>query len=123
MTKSTLFEQDLQQDLLALEETTGAPEIFRLAQARREALAQNKSWHRRFLWPTFGASLASLLLVGVMLNGQMGLDNQQEARLKTNGSEPINDQMLLDMADEPIDLFEDLDFYYWLADTDMGSTG
>lgn len=123
MTKPTLFEQDLQQDLLALEETTGAPEIFRLAQARREALAQNKSSHRRFLWPTFGASLASLLLVGVMLNGQMGLDNQQEARLKTNGSEPINDQMLLDMADEPIDLFEDLDFYYWLADTDMGSTG
>jgi hypothetical protein len=58
-----------------------------------------------------------------MLNGQMGLDNQQEASIKGNlGNEVANDEMLLDTSDEYLDLYEDLDFYYWLADTDMGST-
>lgn len=123
MTKPTSFEQHLHQDLVALEETTAAPEIFRLAQARRRAMAQEKHSQPKILWPTFGVSLASLALVGVMLNGQMGLDNQQEASIKGNlGDEVANDEMLLDTSDEYLDLYEDLDFYYWLADTDMGST-
>ena len=123
MTKPTSFEQHLHQDLVALEETTAAPEIFHLAQARRRAMAQEKHSQPMILWPTFGVSLASLALVGVMLNGQMGLDNQQEASIKGNlGNEVANDEMLLDTSDEYLDLYEDLDFYYWLADTDMGST-
>lgn len=123
MTKPTSFEQHLHQDLVALEETTAAPEIFHLAQARRRAMAQEKHSQPKILWPTFGVSLASWALVGVILNGQMGLDNQQEASIKGNlGNEVANDEMLLDTSDEYLDLYEDLDFYYWLADTDMGST-
>ena len=109
MTKPTSFEQNLQRDLLALEETTGAPEIFRLAQARRSALAQEKSSESSFFWPAFGISL---LLAGVMLQGQLGLNYQQEAS---------NNEVLLEFEDDQLDLYQDLDFYYWLADIDMDS--
>jgi hypothetical protein len=112
MTKPTSFEQNLQRDLLALEETTGAPEIFRLAQARRSALAQEKSSESSFFWPAFGISAASVLLAGVMLQGQLGLNYQQEAS---------NNEVLLEFEDDQLDLYQDLDFYYWLADIDMDS--
>ena len=123
MIEPTSFEQGLQQDLLAQEETTGAPEIFRLAQARRRALAQEKTSQSSIFWPALGTSFASLLLVGLMLNGQMGVNDPQEASLKsTQDNETINDEMPLDMGDGYLDLYEDLDFYYWLAATDMDST-
>lgn len=123
MIEPTSFEQGLQQDLLAQEETTGAPEIFRLAQARRRALAQEKTSQSSIFWPALGTSFASLLLVGLMLNGQMGVNDPQEASLKsTPANEAINDEMPLDMDDDYLDLYEDLDFYYWLAATDMDST-
>ena len=122
MTKRSVFEQNLQQDLIAVEETSGAPEVFRLAQARRRAMAQQKSSQSKILWPALGASLASLALVGVMLKGPMGFDNQQEASLKSQLGTEASDESSLEISEDHLYLYEDLDFYYWLADTDMGST-
>lgn len=121
MTKPSAFEQNLQQDLINLEETTGAPEVFRLAQARRRAMAQQKPSPSKILWPALGASVASLVLVGVMLSEPMAFDNQQEASLKNQPDTEASDESLLEISDDHLYLYEDLDFYYWLADTDMGS--
>lgn len=121
MTKPSAFEQNLQQDLITLEETTGAPEVFRLAQARRRAMAQQKPSPSKILWPALGASVASLVLVGVMLSEPMAFDNQQEASLTNQPDTEASDESLLEISDDHLYLYEDLDFYYWLADTDMGS--
>jgi hypothetical protein len=85
-------------------------------------MAQQKSSQSKILWPALGASLASLALVGVMLNGPMGFDNQQEASLKSQLGTEASDESSLEISEDHLYLYEDLDFYYWLADTDMGST-
>ena len=127
MTRPTKFEQHLKQDLLATEEATSAPEIFRLAQARNHALAQAHKPGARFLWPAFGTSFASALLVVVLFNGQsgsaIGIESKSETIVENSlANESINDEELIYIDDDNIDLYEDLDFYYWLAETDLDGT-
>ena len=120
MTDPTLFEKQLQQDLRAQEDHTQAPEVFRLAQARRRALSQEKTPESSFLWPATGISLVSLLLVGVMLNGELGPSTQQDVSLQPSSSpSATSDEALLYATEDYIEVYQDLDFYYWLADVEL----
>ena len=66
MTELDKFESNLKEDLHSIEKTTGAPEIFRLAQARNRALIQSPR-KAKFFWPALGATLASALMVAVLV--------------------------------------------------------
>lgn len=109
MTKYSKFEAELRDELHTLEETTGAPEIFRLAQARNRALAQTKAKSGKFLWPVMGASMASALIAMVLIiqPDNTELDNQLAGEI---------------IIGDSIEFYEDLDFYYWLAETDQNGT-
>ena len=142
MTKQTQFEQDIKNDLLDVEQAVSAPEIFRLAQARNMAIAQSKRKMPKILWRTLGASCASILLAGVLLNGQTGnnistsgrdwkvatgVNSAENSKVNSDVSKRINnaqDSSLANEAtsDEALYLYEDLELDYWLADADMDGT-
>lgn len=112
MTKQSKFESTLRDDLNTLEQSTGAPEVFRLAQARNRALAQQD--HRpAFVWPVLGASLASLLMAVVLIKPE----SLPPTNHLINGI--ASEELLLEINEDNIELFEELDFYYWLAETDQ----
>jgi hypothetical protein len=108
----------LQQDLRMLESDIQARDVFRLAQARNSALSQVAPKQKNRFLPVLGASMASVLLAAFFFFEQapLSLDN-----------ETINDytaeESYFEFDDENIDLYEDLDFYYWLAANDPGATG
>jgi hypothetical protein len=97
-------ENKLRNDLHKLENETSSKDLFRLAQARNNALAQSVQSKKRFLWPALGTSLASVALIAVLIN-------------PADQIEPAGDISITEIkADEPLlDLYEDLDFYDWLA--------
>lgn len=113
MTKQTNFEAGLMQELRQLEASTEAADLFRLAQGRNQALIQKKAQGIRLAWPTAGVALASLILFAAVLPEQniTAVDIQLVNGSIDNGT----------LANETIDLYEDPDFYYWLADIEDGS--
>lgn len=95
----------LRDKLLDQEQVTASEDLFRLAQARKKALSQARQGRKRFFWPVLGTSLASVaLLVVVLIN-------------PTEQIVPSGDISITNIqVDEPLlDLYEDLDFYDWLA--------
>ena len=104
------FEQDARQ-LLRQSELELQPALLgRIAQARGKALrVERSSWimqHR----PWFaGAAVAALVGLAVVL-GQPALQGTDE--------ETTNEML----ADSP-DFYGELDFYLWLAESDMGKRG
>jgi hypothetical protein len=110
----------LRKDLLALEQETAGDDLFRLAQARNNALQQRRRTQRTMLWPVVGTTFASLFLIGLLV-----LPNQHKAIQSPDHSPQQNampitdtgaDDELLEFSEENLDLYEDLDFYDWLAD-------
>jgi hypothetical protein len=83
--------------------------LGRIAEARHRALAApRQAWIRRWYAPVAGAAvLAGVLGVAVFL--------PQSA---TTPERPTAEQV----AENP-EFYQDLDFYLWLADSDMGSHG
>lgn len=117
MTKHSKFEAELRDDLHTLEETTGAPEIFRLAKARNRALAQTEPTSGKLRWPVMGASMASVLLATVLIV------QPDSTELSSQVDNQLGTQLATEMIiDDSIELYEDLDFYYWLAETDQNGT-
>ncbi|HAZ95281.1 MAG TPA: hypothetical protein DCW94_06270 [Porticoccaceae bacterium] len=112
------LETALQQDLHHLENETEARDVFRLAQARNRALSQNGSSRKKGFIPTLGASLASILLVAFFFfqEAPVSLNNETVSELNRADS-------AFEFDDENVELYEDLDFYYWLADNEQGATG
>jgi hypothetical protein len=100
-------ENRLSNDLQALEKQMTSKDLFRLAQARKEALSQSRTTQKRLLWPVLGSSLASLALIVVLLN-------------PAEQTIPATDISMTEVqVDEPlIELYEDLDFYDWLANAE-----
>ncbi len=94
----------LRDNLLELERETTSEDLFRLAQARNSALSQSGQYRKRFFWPALGTSLASVALILVLIN-------------PVETIHPSADISITDIQiDEPLlDLYEDLDFYDWLA--------
>lgn len=97
-------ENKLRNDLHDLENGTASQDLFRLAQARNNALTQSGQSKKRFLWPALGTSLASVALIALLVN-------------PADQIKPTKDISISEIqADEPLlDLYEDLDFYDWLA--------
>ena len=107
MTKPTL-----QQDLQSLEADTEARDIFRLAQARNSALAKRGPGYAKFLRPVFGASMMSVLMLSLFL-----LQSVPHSNVDAVDTEYVND-----FSEQHIDLYEDLEFYYWLAASQQSAT-
>ncbi|HAZ95542.1 MAG TPA: hypothetical protein DCW94_07645 [Porticoccaceae bacterium] len=96
---------NLRDNLLEQEHETASEDLFRLAQARNNALSQSRQGRKPFFWPALGTSLASVaLIIAVLIN--------PAEQIVPSDNISITDIQ----ADEPIiDLYEDLDFYDWLA--------
>ena len=107
MTKPTL-----QQDLQSLEADTEARDIFRLAQARNSALAKRGPGYARFLRPVFGASIMSVLMLPFLLSQNVPITSV----------DAVDAQYVNDFSEQHIDLYEDLEFYYWLAASQQSAT-
>ena len=112
MTKQDKFESKLREDLHAIEQTIDAPELFQLAQARNRALAQEQP-KASIIWPALGVSLASALMVAVLVVPDYWLPNNQ----LVDGV--VNEDLLFEITEDNIELYEELDFYHWLAETDQ----
>ena len=108
---STLNDR-LHEDLVALEQETANGDLFRLAQARNSALQNSSGKLRKTLWPLWATSLASMVLVGVFVLQPQPLQHSDSPPL---GNADTNNTVL-EFSEENLDLYEDLDFYDWLAD-------
>jgi len=115
--KQTL-ENNLQQDLQCLENDTEARDIFRLAQARNKALSQDSSDRKRGFLPALSASTATILLVAFFFFQEAPVPLNKETISELNSADSA-----FEFDNENIELYEDLDFYYWLADNEQGGTG
>ena len=102
-------ERLLQSDLQAIENDTAADDLFRLAQARKNVLAQNRPAKSRFFWPAMATSLASVMLVSVFF---MPFDHSKPV------TETVSGSFQSDITEDNLDLYEDLDFYTWLAQSE-----
>lgn len=105
----TKFEQSLQSDLRHSEQTIDAEHLQQLVGFRRQAL-ENATLApcrlRRFLWPTAGMALASILvLVLVVPFSSLGPAAPNE------------------YVGDSLELYDDLEFYYWLADNEQDLRG
>lgn len=103
------FEQELGRELRQSEARLDAQTRAELARIRRKALSPDhgKFWFARRTWSTAGVAMASVAVMVFALLHQ------------PNGAGPGTPEQL----SNNIDLYEDLDFYYWLAEPDSGMNG
>ena len=106
MNSNSRNENKLRNDLHKLENTTASKDLFRLAQARKNALSQSRHSKKRFFWPALGTSLASVVLIAILINPAQ--DNPLTANTSITEIE----------IDEALELYNDLDFYDWLANAE-----
>ncbi len=97
------FEKTIQSELHNSELHLHPDVAEQLQTIRRTALATPEPWWRirRILWPTTGMALASLVAVVLIVNIDPGSNNEQPT---------VNEKY-----SDNFDLYENLDFYYWLA--------
>ncbi|TNF07756.1 MAG: hypothetical protein EP323_02690 [Gammaproteobacteria bacterium] len=106
------FERQMQQVLRRSERDIDDQSIQNLATARAAALgARDKQRVPRFFVPATGMALASILAVVLVVTPDL------RESVNTNG---IQEEALLS---ESMDLYEDMDFYYWLAREDSNLQG
>tara|TARA_R110000787_G_scaffold100000_4_gene204809 strand:- start:154 stop:492 length:339 start_codon:yes stop_codon:yes gene_type:complete len=103
------FEVQLRTHLLSAERNIDPQMAGQLTAARKRALNTTANpWVNRFrkaVWPTAGMALASALVVMVIL---MPLSPHQ-----------IPDKLAVDnQGNDSLELLENLDFYYWLAENE-----
>jgi hypothetical protein len=97
-------ESKLRNDLHGLEEQTASQDLFRLAQARNNALSQSGLTKKRALWPVLGTSLASVALIAVLLNPAQETPSAVDISITDT-----------EIDESLIELYDDLDFYNWLS--------
>lgn len=114
------LDDKLRKDLLELERETAGDDLFRLTKARNNALLQRRSNQRTMLWPVLGTTIASLFLIGLLVLPNQRMAIQATTNSAQQNAMPISDtgadDELLEFSEENLDLYEDLDFYDWLAD-------
>ena len=104
------FEEDARATLRAEENTLEGATLTRLGAARRAALATPAApWWRLHAPALGGAALAVAVAVAVLMPAQEQLRAPTRA-----GGEPV--------AEDP-QFYEDLDFYMWLSESEMGNHG
>ena len=99
------FEKQMRDVLRSSERELDTNTTQRLAQARSEALKSvtTKRYAPRFFMPVTGMALASVVALVLVLS----------PNLQENQTSPLNQEEIL--LSEGMDLYEDMDFYYWLA--------
>jgi hypothetical protein len=104
-------ERELAAALRREEHELDARTVARISAVRREALsAPHPPWIQRWFAPAAGAAvLAGVLGIGVFL---------PQSPLVTEPQRPSPEQV----AENP-EFYQDLDFYLWLADSDLGNHG
>jgi hypothetical protein len=103
------FEEEARATLRARENTLDGTTLARLGAARRAALATPAApWWRLHVPALGGAALAVAVAVAVLM------PMQEQLRAPTRAGEPV--------VEDP-QFYEDLDFYMWLAESEMGSHG
>lgn len=106
---NTKFEQRLQSDLRHSEQAIDAEHLQQLAGFRQQALENTtlaRRHLRRFLWPGAGMALASLLLLVLALP-----------------LSPLDPSAANEYLSDNLELYDDLEFYYWLADSEQDLRG
>tara|TARA_B110000879_G_scaffold137199_1_gene179059 strand:- start:5880 stop:6257 length:378 start_codon:yes stop_codon:yes gene_type:complete len=109
--------RQINNSLTDLERDTAREDLCRLAQSRNRALGQSAKSRKYVLWPALGASLASVALIALLINPASQTEPVMNISLTENQlnesqfSESLVDESLLE-------LFDDLDFYDWLAQAD-----
>ena len=108
----TDFEKQMQTVLRDSESQLDTQTIRSLANARSEAMNESKkSYSSRFFMPVTGMALASVIALVLVLSPDF-YSNQTPAL--------DNEELLLS---EGMDLYEDMDFYYWLASEENNLNG
>jgi hypothetical protein len=105
------FERELGTALREQEQQLDTRTLARIATARRSALSTpRRGWAHRLFAPAIGAAvLASALGIAVLLPRPQG-----DAGSTMDASS---------LSGEEAELYRDLDFYMWLAESDMGRHG
>jgi len=109
----TQFEQDLQTRLRHNEQTIDTASLTQLADIRQQALGLQLTsktnpphlW-RRFSWPTAGMALASLLVIVLV-----------------TPLSPFTSPSSIEYLSDNVELYDDLEFYYWLAENEQSFRG
>jgi hypothetical protein len=100
------FEDRLRRTLREQEDALDGGTLARIGRARRAALATPRpAWWRLHAPALGGAVLATAVAVAVLLPLQQGQFGVRQDRVEEPG------------------FYEDLDFYLWLAESDMGQHG
>ena len=107
----TESKQTLQNDLQFLEQETAAEDLFRLAQARNNALKGRGKKSHRLMWPATAVAAASVLLA-VFLVGPFAPEKA-----------PVPVASEKSLQDESDEFYENLEFYYWVAEAADLKTG
>jgi len=109
----TEFEQGVQSDLRHSEQLVDADQLRQLAAFRQQALeampanvALPRHRLRPLLWPTAGMALASILLLILALPFS-----------------PFKPTLLNESLSDNRELYDDLEFYYWLAENEEDLRG
>lgn len=100
------FEMKMRDILRSSEQEVDDSTARALAAARKQALSKASKYHLpRFLMPTAGMALASLLALVLVYSPDIYHDDSRQTP----------DELLLS---ENADLYEEMDFYNWLASAD-----
>lgn len=108
-------EQQLQELLRDSEATLPADIEQRLDGARRQAFATadaKPSKRRPTLWPALSAAAASVTLAAILILPD--LNTNTYVATETNGEYSLNGED---------DLYQNLDFYQWLAESELNNQG
>ena len=109
-TSEGISERKLQEQLAALEQNTSTEDLFRLAQARNNALKQTPRRTNRGLWPAMATAFGSVALIAVLYS-------PIESILSPNTAFD-SDEYYSELSEDNFELYNDLEFYDWLADID-----
>jgi hypothetical protein len=118
---NTVAEGDLNRrinnSLTELERDTAREDLCRLAQARNRALEQSAKSRKYVLWPALGASMASVALIVLLINPASQTESVMDISLTEN---QFNESQFSEsqVGESLLDLYDDLDFYDWLAQAD-----
>lgn len=104
------FEQRIRAKLDADLETLDPVIAQRLQRARRQALSAARPASTPFWQPAIGFAVAALLVLTVAIRPGMQPETPSPAALT---------DLELIAADDSLQLFEELDFYEWLAESDL----
>lgn len=109
------MDKQLNEQLMHLENNIGTATAHELAERRQFALeAVATPYWQRWALPSAGAAFASLLLLAVFLSPLFPSGSPSVLELNREASSK--------QLTENIELYEDLEFYFWLANSELNES-